>query len=94
MNTNRLLDRAALTTTVTGGLLLIAAPAAFAGPAPIEPEFSGVVGDVSGGGSAGTTFWEVVTIGAAGAVLAVLVALIVVYATQHRSAKHPPARTA
>ncbi len=96
MNTTRLLDRAMLISTAVGVLLLTAIPAAYAGPVPIEPEHSGA-GAGGGGGvgsSAGTTLREVLTIGAAGAVLAILVALAVYLAAHHRTASHRPARTA
>lgn len=95
MNTARLLDRVAITTTATGILLAATVPAAYAGPAPLGPEPSGGGrGLTESASSAGTTLWEVLTIGAAGAVLAIVVALVVFVAASHRTVKNSPARTA
>lgn len=97
MSTTRMLDRAALTATVAGGLLLTTVPAAVAGPLPVERTPSGTTGGSGTGGAAeaaGTTVWEVVAIASAGAALALLIALIMLSVMHHRGVGRAPARTA
>lgn len=93
MNALRLVARAGLTATGVAVLVILGSTLASAGPAPLEREPS------RGGGSTAaatgeTSVWEVLAIGAAGALLAaVLIGLVMVLVTHVHSA-HRAAPTA
>jgi hypothetical protein len=89
MNTARHLVRAVLGATAATWLLLTGTTVAWAGPAPLEPEPARGGAPAGGGGGGGTSAWEVVTVGAASAALAVLVTLLVTYVVLHRRSQHP-----
>jgi hypothetical protein len=88
MNTSRHLVRAVLGGVAVTWLLLTGATVAWAGPAPLEREPARDLAPASGRGGGGTSAWEIVTVGAASAALAVLVTLLVMYVVLHRRAPH------
>jgi hypothetical protein len=91
MNTTRHLARGAFGAAAAAWLLLTGAAAAWAGPVPIGPEPARGGPPAGGTGGGGTSAWEVVSIGAVSAALAVAVTLLVTYAVLHHRATHRPA---
>lgn len=86
MNTTRTLGRDGLVAAISATFFLLAgATGAWAGPAPLGPE-PGSGGNAPAGGidSSGTSGWELATVGAVSAAVAVLLTLIVMYAKAHR----------
>jgi hypothetical protein len=90
MNAARHLGRGALGTVATTTLLLAGTSAAWAGPAPVERGPAG--GGAASPSSAvdGTSGWEIVTVGAASAALAVLLTLLAMYVVLHHRATRDP----
>jgi hypothetical protein len=88
MNAVRHLGRGAIGTVATTTLLLAGTSAAWAGPAPVER------GPADGGATSpsssvdGTSGWEIVSVGAASAALAVLLTLLAMYVVLHHRATH------
>jgi hypothetical protein len=84
------LCRAVFVGIVTTPLLVVGTTGAWAGPAPVGGEPARDVSPAGGSAVGGTPAWELVTIGAASAALAVLLTLLVLYVGRHRrSPRHP-----
>jgi hypothetical protein len=90
MNAARHLGRGAIGAVATTTLLLAGTSVAWAGPAPVEMEPAGGGTTTPSAGAGGTSAWEIVTVGAASAALAVLITLIAMYVVLHHRATQRP----